>query len=171
MKPTTGYTLKKLSVKRLSTSHISSMSQPNLFGPKLGGQSSNSNLYSLKRLSTSHISSSSQALLYGPESRNIWDSVLLPLNNEIPKSVIEMYLSFRIKEDELSHKGLMIYSYFNANWELKEFLKYIVQREVADSFDNSKSVFKRLSPFVMLINIFIDNELSTTITEVTSIFL
>nr|BAN39516.1 hypothetical protein [Entamoeba histolytica] len=96
-------------------------------------------------------------------------TLLLPLNNDIPAGVLKYFCSTLNTPEQLFKNTEMVFSYYISEGKISQLIDYLIDREIEECFRTPSSIFRRNSIFTRIIRIFLDNELKQFLKEVINI--
>ncbi|BFU24636.1 GTPase-activator protein for Ras family GTPase [Entamoeba histolytica HM-1:IMSS-B] len=90
---------------------------------------------------------------------NPLETLLLNLTNDIPTGVIKHFCSLMSTPEELFNNTSMIVGYYLQEGCLKQFIKYLIVREIEECFRTPQAIFKRNSTYLRVLKVILENEL------------
>ncbi|ELP84875.1 hypothetical protein EIN_284510 [Entamoeba invadens IP1] len=100
---------------------------------------------------------------------NPLDTLLLPLNNDIPAGLLKHFCSTLNTPEQISKNTEMIFSFYIEHEKIKDLIDYLIDREIEECFRTPSSIFRRNSIFTRIIRVFLDNELKLFLKEIVAI--
>ncbi|KAL7712941.1 Ras-GAP domain-containing protein [Entamoeba marina] len=96
-------------------------------------------------------------------------TLLLPLNNDIPAGVLKHFCSTLNTPEQLFKNTEMVFAYYISEGKISQLIDYLIDREIEECFRTPSSIFRRNSIFTRVIRVFLDNELKGFLKEIVSI--
>ncbi|KAL7719462.1 hypothetical protein QTN25_003179 [Entamoeba marina] len=82
---------------------------------------------------------------------NPLETLLLKLTNDIPTGVIKHFCSTMSSAEDLYDNTAMIVGYYLQEGYLKQFIQYLIVREIEECFRTPQSIFKRNSTYTRVL--------------------
>ncbi|ELP89607.1 hypothetical protein EIN_526320 [Entamoeba invadens IP1] len=86
-------------------------------------------------------------------------TLLLNLTNDIPTGVIKHFCSQMSTPEELFSNISMVVGYYVQEGYIKQFLRYLIVREIEDNFRMPQTIFKKNTTYSRVIKVILDHEL------------
>ena len=94
---------------------------------------------------------------------------MIRLNNDIPTGVIKHFCSSMLTPEELFNNCSMIFGYYLQEGYIKQFIDYLIIREIEECYRQPQNIFRRNSTYMRILRVFLENELKPFLKQCTDV--